>query len=79
MISFDLEKQFDEYKEAHKLLVMSNRKEHDDKKIEFEKIEQKLFDKIIDLIEDASKHNKDIKQARIVSVDESGNYISLTD
>lgn len=79
MISFDLEKQFDEYKEAHKLLVMSNRKEHDDKKIEFEKIEQKLFDKIIDLIEDASKHNNDIKQARIVSVDESGNYISLTD
>ena len=50
MISFDLEKQFDEYKEAHKLLVMSNRKEHDDKKIEFEKIEQKLFDKIRDLI-----------------------------
>ena len=79
MISFDLEKQFDEYKEAHKLLVMSNRKEHDYKKIEFEKIEQKLFDKIRDLIEDASKHNKDIKQARIVSVDEFGNYISLTD
>ena len=79
MISFDLEKQFDEYKEAHKLFVMSNRKEHNNKKIEFEKIEQKLFDKIRDLIEDASKHNKDIKQARIVSVDEFGNYISLTD
>lgn len=79
MISFDLEKQFDEYKEAHKLLVISNRKEHNNKKIEFEKIEQKLFDKIRDLIEDASKHNKDIKQARIVSVDEFGNYISLTD
>ncbi len=79
MISFDLEKQFDEYKEAHKLLVMSNRKEHNNKKIEFEKIEQKIFDKIRDLIEDASKHNKDIKQARIMAVDESGNYISLTD
>lgn len=79
MISFDLEKQFNEYKEAHKLLVMSNRKEHNNKKIEFEKIEQKIFDKIRDLIEDASKHNKDIKQARIMAVDESGNYISLTD
>ena len=79
MISFDLEKQFDEYKEAHKLFVMSNRKERGDKKIEFEKIEQKLFDKIRDLIEDASKHNKDIKQARIISVDEFGNFISLTD
>ena len=79
MISFDLEKQFDEYKEAHKLFVISNRNERGDKKIEFEKIEQKLFDKIRDLIEDASKHNKDIKQARIVSVDEFGNYISLTD
>lgn len=79
MISFDLEKQFDEYKEAHKLLALSNRKEYNDKKIEFEKIEEKLFNKIRDLIEDASKHNKDIKQARIVSVDEFGNYISLTD
>ena len=79
MISFDLEKQFDEYKEAHKLFVISNRNERGDKKIEFEKIEQKLFDKIRDLIEDASKHNKDIKQARIISVDEFGNYISLTD
>lgn len=79
MISFDLEKQFDEYKEAYKLLVLSNRKEYNDKKIEFEKIEQKLFDKIRDLIEDASNHNKDIKQALIVSVDEFGNYISLTD
>ena len=38
MISFDLEKQFDEYKEAHKLFVMSNRKEHNNKKIEFEKM-----------------------------------------
>ena len=79
MISFDLEKQFDEYKEAHKLFVISNRNGRGDKKIEFEKIEQKLFDKIRDLIEDASKHNKDIKQARIMSVDEFGNYISLTD
>ena len=37
------------------------------------------FNKIRDLIEDASKHNKDMKQARIMSVDEFGNYISLTD
>ena len=58
---------------------MSNRKEHNNKKIEFEKIEQKLFDKIRDLIEDASKNNEDMKQARIMSVDEFGNYISLTD